>query len=116
MTVGPFANTDTLFPGAAGDLELFTDEEVIALSNVGVLKSATAGTSTPKLPSLASHMEPDSSTRRRDHRDSLSHRHPVTAVAGSCEDLASQNMNMGPHANNFIQKLTLSMVTPKAET
>ena len=28
VTVGPFASTDTLFPGTAGDLELFTDEEV----------------------------------------------------------------------------------------
>ena len=53
---------DTLFPGTAGDLELFTDKEVIALSNVGVLKSTITGMSTPKLPSLASKMEPDSTT------------------------------------------------------
>ena len=39
MTVGPFTSTDTLFPSTAGDLELFTNEEVITLSNVGVLKS-----------------------------------------------------------------------------
>ena len=54
---------DTLFPGTPGDLELFTDEEVITL-RCGVLKSTITGTSTPKLPSLASHMEPDSSTRK----------------------------------------------------
>ena len=87
MTVGPFTSTDTLFPGAAGDLELFTDEEVITLSNVGVLKSPTTGTSTTKLPSLASHIQPDSSIRKRDHQDSPCHRCPVTAAAGSLENL-----------------------------
>ena len=88
VTVGPFMSMDTLFPGTAGDLELFTDEEVIALSNVGVLKSPITGTSTPKLPSLASKMEPDSSTRKQDYRNSpRSHRHPVSMAAGSCEDL-----------------------------
>ena len=38
FTVGPFASTDTLFPDTAGDLDLFTDEEVIALTNAGVLE------------------------------------------------------------------------------
>ena len=80
FTIGPFVSTDTLFPGTAGDLDLFTNEEVIALTNVGVLKSPITGTSTPQLPSLASRMEPDSSTRKQDYRDSpRSHRHPVTA-------------------------------------
>ena len=59
---------DTLFPGLAGDLKLFTDEEVIALSNAGARKSPMTGVSTPKLPSpLAPKMEPDSSTKKRDH-------------------------------------------------
>ena len=88
FTIGPFPSTDTLFPGTAGNLDLFTDEEVIALTNVGVLKSAITGTSTPQLPSRASRMEPDWSIRKRDYRDSPSHRHPVTVAARSCEDLS----------------------------
>ena len=50
VTVGPFASTDTLFHGTAGDLELYTAEEVIALRNAGVFKSSNTGPSTPKLP------------------------------------------------------------------
>ena len=53
VTVGPFVSTDTLFHGTAGDLELYTAEEVIALRNAGVFKSSNTGPSTPKLPSLA---------------------------------------------------------------
>ena len=48
FTVGPFVSTDTLFPGTAGDLDLFTDREVYALTCIGVLKSPISGTS--KLP------------------------------------------------------------------
>ena len=87
VAVGPFVSMDTLFSGTPGDLELFTDEEVIALSNVGVLKSTITGTSTPKMPPLASHVEPDSPSKKRGCRDSLSHRHPVTMATGSCGDL-----------------------------
>ena len=39
FTMGPFASMDTLFPGAAGDLDLFTDMEVTTLTQLGVLKS-----------------------------------------------------------------------------
>ena len=53
-TVGPFSSTDTLFHGAASDLELYTAEEVVALRNVGIFKSSNTSQSTPKLPSLAS--------------------------------------------------------------
>ena len=38
FTVGPFASTDTLFPGTAGDLDLFTDMEISGLVCVGLLK------------------------------------------------------------------------------
>ena len=54
VTVGPFVSTDTLFHGTAGDLELYTAEEVIALRNAGIFKSSITSQSTPKLPSLAS--------------------------------------------------------------
>ena len=37
MTVGPFTSRDMLFHGVAGDLELYTTEEVIILRNVGIL-------------------------------------------------------------------------------
>ena len=39
MTVGPFVRRDMLFWGIAGDLELYTTEEVITLRNVGEFKS-----------------------------------------------------------------------------
>ena len=55
---------DTLFPGTAGDLDLFTDEEVFALTRIGVLKSPITGTSNPHILSPASRMEPDLSTRK----------------------------------------------------
>ena len=42
ITVGPFASRDTLFCGVAGDLELYTAEEVITLRNVGVFKSSSS--------------------------------------------------------------------------
>ena len=64
VTVGPFASTDTLFHGSAGDLELYTAEEVVVLRNAGVFKSSITSPSTPKLPSLASKVEPDFSTRK----------------------------------------------------
>ena len=54
VTVGPFMSMDTLFHGTAGDLELYTAEEVIALRNAGIFKSSNTSQSTPKLPSLAS--------------------------------------------------------------
>ena len=70
VTVGPFMSTDTLFYDSAGDLELYTSEEVVALRNPRVLKSSSTGPSTPKLPSLTSKVEPDSSTRKQDQRSS----------------------------------------------
>ena len=87
-TIGPFTSTDTLFPGSAGDPDLYTDEEVIVLMNAGVFKSLIPSPSTPKLPSLARKVESDSSTRKRDHQSSpQSHKCPVSLAVGSCEDL-----------------------------
>ena len=101
MTIGPFASRDMLFCGVAGDLELYTTEEVITLRNAGIFKSSSS-TSQPKLPSLAflgqalsspsspkvaprsPKIEPDSSSKKRDHKNSSkSHKHPVSAAAGS---------------------------------
>ena len=39
ITMGPFNKKDTLFPGIARDLELYTTEEVVTLRNSGILKS-----------------------------------------------------------------------------
>ena len=64
FTVGPLASTDMLFSGAAGDLNLFTDEEVFTLARIGILKSPRAGTFNPHVPSPASRMEQDSTTRK----------------------------------------------------
>ena len=48
MTIGPFASRDMLFCGIAGDLELYTTEEVITLRNAGIFKSSSS-TSQPSL-------------------------------------------------------------------
>ena len=87
FTVGPFASMDMLFLSAAGDLDLFTGVEITTLTQLGVLKSPSTGTSNPHVPSPAFKMEPDSSIRKRGYRGSPSHRHPVSAAAGSFEDL-----------------------------
>ena len=34
FTMGPFASTDTLFPGAHGDLDLYTDMEISGLDHI----------------------------------------------------------------------------------
>ena len=36
--MGPFTSTDTLFPGAPGDLDLYTDMEISGLEKVGLLE------------------------------------------------------------------------------
>ena len=38
FTMGPFASTDTLFPGTPGDLDLYTDMEISGLENIGLLE------------------------------------------------------------------------------
>ena len=88
VTVGPFASTDTLFHSVAGHLELYTDEEVVALRNTGIFKPSNTSQSSPKLPSLTSlgqalhsppdsklttrspKVEPDSSSKKRDYKSS----------------------------------------------
>ena len=40
FTMGPFASTDTLFPGGPGDLDLYTDMEISCLKNIGILETS----------------------------------------------------------------------------
>ena len=87
LAVGPFTSTDTLFPSTAGDLDLFTDEEVYALSHIGALKSPITVTSNPHISTPASRVEPNLSTRKHSQRDSRRRRRPVSSAAGSAEDL-----------------------------
>ena len=109
FTVGPFASMDMLFPGAAGDLDLFTDIEVTTLTQLGVLKSPSTGTTNPHIPSPASKMEPDSSIRKRGYGGSPSCRHPVSTAAGSFEDLGKlEHEREAAHATNFTEKSALS--------
>ena len=72
FNMGPFASTDTLFTSTAGDLDLFTDMEISGLVRVGFLKPPIAS----KCDTPAAPMEPASSSRKRDHRDSPS-RHVI---------------------------------------
>ena len=84
FNMGPFASTDMLFTGAAGDLDLFTHMEISGLVRVGFLKPPIAG----KCDTPAAPMEPVSSSGKRDCRDSPSHHHcPVSMAAGSHDDL-----------------------------
>ena len=41
ITVGPFSNIDTLFPGVIRDLELYTTEEVMCLRSTDVVKPSS---------------------------------------------------------------------------
>ena len=41
ITVGPFSGKAMLFPGIAGDLELYPTEEVMSLRTAGILKSSS---------------------------------------------------------------------------
>ena len=88
FTVGPFASTDTLFPGAAGDLDLYTDMEISGLVKVGLLEPSVASTHDPHTSSSASKVETAPSIKKRDIRDSPRHWRPVGTAAGSHEDLS----------------------------
>ena len=55
--VGPFASTDTLFPGAAGDLDLYTDMEISGLVKVGLLEPSNASACDPHTASSGSKVE-----------------------------------------------------------
>ena len=87
FTMGPFASTDTLFPSAPGDLDLYTDMEISCLKNIGILETSVASARDPHTASSASKAEAVPSIKRRDDRDSPGCRHPVSAAAGSREDL-----------------------------
>ena len=65
FNMGPFASMDTLFPSAAGDLDLFTDMEISGLVRVGLLKPPiTWYTCHPNAAIPASMVEPASSSRK----------------------------------------------------
>ena len=84
--MGPFASTDTLFPGTPGDLDLYTDMEISGLQTVGLLEPSIARTRDPHT-SSASKVETALSIKKQD-RDSPHHVwHPVSTAAGSHEDL-----------------------------
>ena len=57
FTMGPFASTDTLFPGTAGDLDLYTDMEISGLVKVGLLEPPIMSTCDPHTASSASKVE-----------------------------------------------------------
>ena len=84
--MGPFASTDTLFPRHTGDLDLYMDMEISGLVKVGLLEPSIVSTRDPHTASSASKVETAPSTKKQD-RDSP-HRHPVSAAAGSHEDLS----------------------------
>ena len=87
FTMGPFASTDTLFPGAPGDLDLYTDMEISCLKNVRLLETSVASARDPHTVSPTSKAEAAPSVHRRDDRDSLGRQRPVSAAAGSRDDL-----------------------------
>ena len=63
-------STDTLFPGAAGDLDLYTDMEISGLVKSWVIEALNRGTRDPHTASPASKVETASSIKKRDNRDS----------------------------------------------
>ena len=64
FTMGPFASTDTLFPGTPGDLDLYTDMEISCLKNIGILETSVVGTRDPRTVSSASKAEAAPSVKR----------------------------------------------------
>ena len=87
FTMGPFTRTDTLFPGAPGDLDLYTDMEIYCLKNIGILEPSVASARDPRAASSSSKAEAAPSVKKREDRDSLHRRRSVSAAAGSREDL-----------------------------
>ena len=87
FTMGPFASTDTLFPGTPGDLDLYTDMEIYGLENIGLLEPSITSARDPHTVSSASKAEAAPSIKKRDDRDSPGRQCPVSAAAGSREDL-----------------------------
>ena len=85
--MGPFASTDTLFPSAPGDLDLYTDMEISCLKNIGILETSVTGTRDPCTVSSASKAEAAPSIQMRDNRDSPGRWHPVSTATGSRDDL-----------------------------
>ena len=62
--------------------------EISGLEKVGLLEPSIARTRDPHTSSSASKAETAPSIKKRDNRDSPHHRHPVSTVAGSHEDLS----------------------------
>ena len=87
FTMGPFTSTDTLFPGAPGDLDLYMDMEISGLEIIGLLEPSIMSARDPHTVSSASKAEAAPSIKKRDDRDSPGCQHPVSTAAGSCEDL-----------------------------
>ena len=85
--MGPFASTDTLFPSAPGDLDLYTDMEISGLENIGLLEPSITSARDPHTVSSASKAEAAPYIKKWGNRDSPGHRHPVSMAAGSREDL-----------------------------
>ena len=85
--MGPFPSTDTLFPGAPGDLDLYTDMEISSLEKVRLLEPSIMSAQDPQAVSSASKAETAPSIKKWDDRDSPGRWHPVSAVARSREDL-----------------------------
>ena len=127
ITVGPFVSTDTLFHGTAGDLELYTAKEAIALRNARVFKSLNTGLSTPRLPSLASlgqvclplGISNHLTTIQRWNQTPLPGSETTEVLQGATGVLyprqlevaktwISWNMNVRPHASNSIERLMQS--------
>ena len=107
---------DTLFPGTAGDLDLFTDMEIPGLVRLGLLKPPITGTQHHHAAPPASNVEPASSSRKWDHRDSPSRRHPVTMAARSLWRLGQVGTWMwGSMQTDFTGRSMLSAVSPQAE-
>ena len=87
FTMGPFARTDTLFPGAPGDLDLYTDMEIYCLKNIGILEQSVTSARDPRAAPSSSKAEAAPSVKKREDKDSPRRRRSVSAAAGSREDL-----------------------------
>ena len=111
FTMGPFARTDTLFPGAPRDLDLYTDMGIFCLKNIGCWSSQS-----PAHEILAQHhLLP----RQRQPHPSRSEKTKILRIAGVllvrrpevAKTLTNLNMNVKQSTNDFARILMLNAVS-----
>ena len=84
--MGPFASTDTLFPGTPGDLDLCTDMEISELQTIGLLEPPVMHVHAILIPHLLPRWKQPCPSKSETETLQVVRR-PVSTAAGSHEEL-----------------------------